>query len=295
MHTSNPRRLSGALIASTMLVLGGVALAGCASASATPEPTSTTPSSDAQRQAPQTPSGVSGLIAYAEDSLLQVQGSDAQTAVRYTDATTVTKTVSVEASAIAVGSCVTIVTDDDGTTAMSVTVTDAADDGACNLGMGLGGGFPGGGDDAQAPPEDGARPSGMPTDAPDGSSDAQGRPAGGMGGFGDFVTGAVTAIGDGTLTVESTGFGEDAETTSTDVSFGADTTITGTVAATTADIATGLCVTARGEADDAGGYDATSLALSDADQDGECSAVIGGFPGGGMASGGGAGDQGDSE
>ena len=77
------------------------------------------------------------------------------------------------------------------------------------------------------------------------------------------------------------GFGDDAETTTSDVTITAETTATGTVAATTADIATGLCVTAAGEADDAGGYDATSLALSDADENGECSTGFGGFPGGG--------------
>lgn len=300
MNTSSSRRLPGALIASAMLALGGLVLAGCASAAAAPEPSSTTPSSDAQQQGPRTASGVSGLIAYAEDGLIQVQGSDEQTAVRYTGATTVTRTVSVDASAIAVGSCVTIVTVADGTTATSVTVTDAADDGSCGFGMGVGGGFPGNGDGSgQAPSGDGARPSGepsgMPTDAPDGSGDTQGGPGGGMGGVGGVVSGAVTAVGDGTLTVESTGFGDDAETTSTDVSLGADTTITGTVSATTADIATGLCVTARGEADDAGGYDATSLVLSDTDQEGECSTGVGGFPGGGRMPGAGADGQGDSE
>jgi len=291
-------RLRNALIASGILLVGGAALAGCASATAAPEPSATEQSSDGAQQ-PQTPSGVSGLIAYAEDGLLQVQGTDEQTAVRYTDDTSITKTVAVEASSITVGSCVMIVTDDDGATATSVTVTDAADDGTCSLGMG--GGFPGGGGDGgmpsgdgQMPSGDGARPSGAPTDmpsgAPDASGDAQGGP-GGMGGFGNIVSGAVTAVGDGTLTVESTGFGDDAETTSTDVALTADTTITGTVAATAADIATGLCVTAAGEADDAGGYDATSLALSDADENGDCSSGFGGFGGRGP----GADGQGEGE
>lgn len=287
MTTLHSPRLRSSLVAGASLLVAGLALAGCASASATPEPSSTADSTDAGAAQPQTPSGVSGLIAYAEDGLLQVQSSDEQTAVRYTDSTTVTKQVSVDVSTIAVGSCVMIVTGDDETTATSITVSDAADDGTCSVGGG--GGFPGGGGDSsgQMPSGDGARPSGMPTDmpsdmptdAPDGSSDAQGGPGGMSGGFGNVVSGAVTAVGDGTLTVESTGFGDDAQTTSADVTVTSDTTATGTAAATTADIATGLCVTAMGEADDAGGYDATSLALSDPDSNGDCNSGFGGFPG----------------
>lgn len=281
MTLSTSSRLRSLVLVSSLLLTGGVVLAGCASANAEPEAAATERPTDAAQTA-RTPSGVSGLIASADDGLLQVQGSDTQTAVRYTDATTVTRSVAIDASTIAVGSCVTIVTDDDGATATSITVTDAADDGTCSLGGG--GGFPGGGDDSEMP-ADGERPAGMPTDmpsgAPDGSSDAEGGPgSAGGGGFGGFTVGTVTAATDGVLTVESD-FGDDAETTTSDVTITAETTATGTVAATTADIATGLCVTAAGEADDAGGYDATSLALSDADENGECSTGFGGFPGGG--------------
>ncbi len=298
MTTSTRARAFGA--ASSLLVIGVLVLAGCSAAADDTETASTEQSSTEQQPTQQTPNGVSGLIAYSEDGLLQVQGSDEQTAVRYTDDTTVTKTVTVDASTIAVGDCVTIVTDEDGTSATSVTVSDAADDGTCSTGFG-GGGFgdsEGPGGDGEMPSGDsaGERPDGaptdMPTDAPEGAADAQG---GGQGGFGQFVNGAVTAVADGTVTVESTGFGEDAETTSTEVALTSETTVTGTVDATTADIATGLCVTAVGEADDAGGYDATSLALSDADEDGECSTGFGGmgggFPGGDRADGGAAGSD----
>jgi len=288
MTLTTSSRLRSFVLASSLLLTGSVVLAGCASASADPEPASTEQATTDAEQAARTPSGVSGLIASADDGLLQVQGSDSQTAVRYTDATTVTKSVTIDASTIAVGSCVMIVTDEDGTTATSVTVTDAADDGTCSLGGG--GGFPVG-DDAETP-ADGERPEGMPTDMPSDAPDGQGEGSGGdtQGGpggrgFGGFTAGMVTAVADGVLTVESTGFGDDAETTTSDVTLTAETTATGTEAATTADIATGLCVTAAGEADDAGGYDATSLALSDADENGECSTGFGGFPGGGGAPG----------
>lgn len=279
MTTTTRSRLRTIATASALLVVSGLALAGCAAAAADPEPSSTEQSTDADRS-PRTPSGVSGLIAYAEDGMLQVQSSDEQTAVRYTDDTTVTRSVAIDATTIAVGDCVMISTDEAGTSATSVTVTDAAEDGSCSLGMG--GGFPGGDGTGEMPSgADGERPEGMPTDMPTDAPDG----AGGQGdrGFGSFVTGAVTAVGDGTLTVESTGFGDDAETTSTDVALTTETEVTGTIAGTIADIATGLCVTAAGEADDAGGYDATSLALSDADENGECSTGLGGgFPGGGF-------------
>ncbi|MFK4760358.1 hypothetical protein ACI3KS_05425 [Microbacterium sp. ZW T5_45] len=292
MTLSTSSRLRSLVLASSLLLTGGMLLAGCAAANADPEPTSTEQSTTDAAQTPRTPSGVSGLIASAEDGLLQVQSSDAQTAVRYTDETTVTKSVTIDTSTITVGSCVTAITDEDGTTARSITVTDAADDGTCSLGGG--GGFPGG--DSAGMPTDGERPEAMPTDmpsgAPDGSADAEGFPGGEGGGFGGFTSGTVTAVADGVLTVESTGFGDDAETTTTDITVTADTTATGTVAATTADIATGLCVTAAGEADDAGGYDATSLSLSDADENGECSTGFGGFPGGGAP---GVMDQGGDE
>ncbi|UJP11290.1 hypothetical protein L2X99_07130 [Microbacterium sp. KUDC0406] len=180
-------------------------------------------------------------------------------------------------------------TDEDAKTATTVTVTEASDDGTC----GMGGGFPGGG----GMPSDGERPEGMPTDMPtdmpsERPSDMPSGGPGGRGGFGSMVSGAVTAVSDSAITVDAVAFGEDAKTTSTEVALSADTTITGTAAATTADVKTGLCVTAMGEADDAGGYDATSLALSDPDSSGECT---GAFPGGGRMPGANSGQGGDSE
>lgn len=287
MTTTHSPRLRTLLVASSMIVAGGMLLAGCASTSEEPEETTSTEQPSGDEQTAESPAGVSGLIAYAEDGVLQVQSSDEQTTVRYTEETTVTKTVTVDASTIAVGDCVVVVTDEEGTSATSVTVSDAAEDGTCSGGLGGGGGFPGGGD-GEMPSGDGERPEGAPTDMPSGAPDGG---EGQGGGFGQFVSGPVTAVADGSITVESTGFGEDAETTSTEVALTEETTVTGTVDGSTSDIATGLCVTAMGEADDAGGYDATSLALSDADENGECSAGLGGMPGGGSFPGGGEEDE----
>lgn len=289
-----PSRFRTVLAASSLLIAGGLLLAGCSSADAADSSkTDQSPSSDAGAQPDQQAQrGVSGLIAAADDGLLQVQGTNEQTSVRYTDDTTVTKRVTIDASSISVGDCVMIMTDadSDAKTATTVTVTDAADDGTC----GMGGGFPGGGR-----PSDGERPEGMPTSMPsDRPTDMPTDGTGGPGGFGSMVSGAVTAASATSITVDAVSFGEEQKTTSTEVALTADTTITGTAAASTADVKTGLCVMATGEADDAGGYDATALALSDPDDSGQCSS---GFPGGGRMPGGqapdanGGGQGGDSE
>ncbi|MFE6733942.1 hypothetical protein [Microbacterium sp. NPDC057650] len=289
--TLTASRLRTALVASSLLVAGGLLLAGCSSADASADSSkgggSSSNAGQQQRQQ-QSPRGVSGLIASADDGLLQVQSTNEQTSVRYSDDTTVTTRVTVDASSIAVGDCVMIMTDadSDAKTATSVTVTEASDDGTCGMG-----GFPGG-----AP--SGERPEGMPTDIPkDRPTDMPTDGPGGRGGFGSMVSGAVTGVSASKVTVDAVSFGEDQKTTSTEVALNADTTITGTAAATTADIKTGLCVMATGKADDAGGYDATALALSDPDDSGQCS---GGFPGGrtpgGQApEGNGGGQSGDSE
>ncbi|MFE6995066.1 hypothetical protein ACFVAE_03855 [Microbacterium sp. NPDC057659] len=291
--TLTASRLRTALVASSLLVAGGLLLAGCSSADASADSSkgggSSSNAGQQQRQQ-QSPRGVSGLIASADDGLLQVQSTNEQTSVRYTDDTTITKRVAVGASSIAVGDCVMIMTDagSDTKSATSVTVTEASDDGTCGMG-----GFPGGG----AP--SGERPEGMPTDMPkDRPTDMPTSGPGGRGGFGSMVSGAVTAVSSSKVTVDAVSFGEDQKTTSTEVALNADTTITGTADATTTDIKSGLCVMATGKADDAGGYDATALVLSDPDDSGQCT---GGFPGGGRIPGGqapdgnGGGQGGDSE
>jgi len=255
-----------------------LALAGCSAATTT---TQTAPTTAATRapgggsgDAPRDRGGVSGLIADAQDQLLQVQGDGEQTAVRYTADTTVRKTTTVDASAIAVGDCIVAVTAQDADAATTITVTDAASDGTCTGGFG-------------GPGRAGGRPGGTPTDAPSGVP--AGGPQGGGAGFGRLTTGAVTAVGASAITVETTD--RDGSTSTADVALGTDTTVTATADATTADIAKGLCVTAMGTADDSGGYDATALTLSAPAADGTCSMGFGGF--GGRP--GGQNDQGGSD
>lgn len=242
--------------------------------------------------------GVTGEIAAITGAVMQVHGDDGQTAVSWDDATTITQTVAAALSDITVGSCVVVVGAGDDAAATSVALSTAVD-GGCTGGFGgSGGGMPGGGDmpsdgempsgmpsgapDGQAP-GDGEQPSGMPTDLPDGASgDGSGS------GFGGMTAGLVTAVDGTTITVESTGFGDDAETTTTPVTVDGSTTYSTTADADATAITVGRCVVAQGESDDSGKVAATSLVLSDAGDDG-CSTGFGGR--GSMSGGQGRGDD----
>ena len=265
-----PPRL--AFAAGAVFVL--LALAGCSTGSTASEsaPTST----PSPREDRQQPSGVSGLIAAAQDGQLQVRSAEAQTAVRYTADTTVRSTVSGTVADLRAGDCV-IAMGEEGDAVTRITVTVAVD-GECGMA-----GVPGGGaarDGAGGTPPNGVRPTDMPTDAPDGGS----RPGGSGGGFpgGSITVGKVTAVTTGAITVDAVGQSGSREdttptATSTELTVSADTVVSRTVDGTTGDISEGLCVTAQGEADDAGGYDATALTLSQPAEDGTCSTGRGGF------------------
>ena len=267
-----------------------VLLAGCAG--------SDSPDAAGARTAPPEPAsgdqplGVSGLIAAAQDGVLQVQGDDAQTSVRYTSDTTVSKTVTVDASTISVGDCVLAITGQDADAATTIRVTEASSDGTCAGFPGA----PGGGTPHDAPEMPNGAPDGpRPSGAPDGArpSDAPGPAEGGTGAFGALTIGRVTAVTATSLTVEAARLeGAEASSsaaTSSDVQIDADTVVSATVNGTTADVAVGVCVTATGEADTAGGFDATALVLSDPDEAGSCRTGMG-FPGGRPGGQGGADD-----
>lgn len=212
--------------------------------------------------------GVFGLIAAVSGTTMQVQ-ADVQTAVSWTDATTVSRQVTSDLSAVTVGSCVVAMVDDataDTPAATSVAVSEPVDGRCSAAGFGGGGMPPGmsGGDGSGLPsdfPTD--MPSGFPTDMPSGAvpgGGASGAPGGGFGGA--IVAGSVTAVDAGSVTVEQ-------ESGSTTVSVGADATVTATRSADATAIAVGLCVSVRGETDDRGGMTATALTLSDS-VDGAC-------------------------
>lgn len=218
--------------------------------------------------------GTSGKIAAIDGSTLQVQSSDAQTAVTYTDSTTISQQVGAALADVTVGSCV-MITSADGSEASETAVTAGTvritekTDGSCAVG----GGFAGG----QRP---GGAPSDMPTDMP--TDMPEGMPSGGPGGMGGMGTsGEVTAVSDTGFTVAATSRDSE-ETTSVDVTVGSDTTYTTTETATKSALAVGRCVTATGETDDTGAVTAERISVSDP-VDGECTTGFvgrGGLPGG---------------
>ncbi|MER7555360.1 hypothetical protein ABTZ46_00370 [Nocardioides sp. NPDC126508] len=229
--------------------------------------------------------GASGEIAAADGTTLQVQGSDAQTAVTYTDETTITQQVAGSLSDVKAGVCVTVTPADDtessetAVTAGTIRVSEKVD-GSCQ--GGFGGGFGGGSGGApQGMPSD--MPTDMPTNMPEGGMPSGG-PGGGMGGFG--TSGEVTAVSGDTVTVAAVAFDprsgdSSAETTTVTVTTTGETSVTATETADAGALTIGRCVTAHGTTDDTGAVSAERIAVSDP-VDGECSAGLGrgGFPGG---------------
>lgn len=212
--------------------------------------------------------GVSGEIVALSGITMQVQGAGTQTAVTWTDSTTVTATTDATADDVTVGSCVVAFAADD--VATTVQISDPADDGCTGTGM-PGGGRPSQGQDGW--PTDGSRPSppsgrpaDMPTDRP--TDLPSGMPDGRRGGVSG---GQVTEVTDTTITLST-----DDGSTST-LTVGAGTTYTQQVTSDASALVVGQCVQAQGEQDGAGNLTAASLVVS-APTDGGCATGRG--PGG---------------
>ena len=245
--------------------------------------------------------GATGLLAQIDGSTLQVQGTDAQTAVTYSSGTRFSNTVATQRSSIVVGDCVQVRSPRpaSGTgnppptaapsaatgpiTAASVDISPAVN-GTCSAFGGLG--APG----ARLPGTSGdpTRPPG----APSGQTRGPGAGGNGIGGFGAF--GKVTAVNGTSFSVESSRPQSSSATTGTPktriVDTTAATTYTRTAAATAKALVVGLCVTALGKASDTGSIAATSISLRPA-QNGTCSSGFGRRGQGGIppSSGGGTG------
>lgn len=202
--------------------------------------------------------GVSGLIAAITDDTLQVQDDSSQTAVRFDADTTITRQADLSTSEIQVGDCVIVMSED--SEVQSVTVSQPVD-GECRLGgFQPGGQEPGGTADEDPPsPPDGA-PSGDVSAPP---ADREAPSGDGFPDSGEMISGEVVAVSEDSLSIAQ-------DDTTQELVFGEDVAVTGQVEATAEDLATGLCVSAQGEADDSGGMDAESLRLSDPDESGSC-------------------------
>ncbi|WP_062460468.1 hypothetical protein [Demequina soli] len=276
----------------TAALCGSVLLAGCSSGGAAESQPDASSSGDAVlgsvpggQGGDRQPSGVTGEIAYVSDGTAQVQDGSSQTAVRFGSDTAFTRQVDLALGDVAGGQCVVAMLGDDDT-ATTITVTDAADDGTCATGLGGMGGGPGG--DGQMPtdmpsgmPTDGEMPTDLPSGAPalagDGTQTGDAMPSGGFDPS-SIVAGTVTSVKDDALVVEAS------DGTATTVTVGADTAITGTEAADADAVTVGMCMTAGGEADSSGGYDATTVYVFDAGDAGCVSTTgfggRGGFRGG---------------
>jgi len=228
----------------------------------------------------------SGLIAVASPGTLQVQSATAQNTVVYTAATKYTR---VAAGHVAAGDCLTVTgTPVAGSTkALAATFAriEAKVNGACPT-AGAGGGFAGGaGSFAQ-------RPSGAPSRAPAGNSQARRAFA--------SATGTVSSVAGSTILVKGvlrSGFGAAGPTTPASpttitITLGASAAVTQTVAATSAAAVVGQCARAIGPANDVGTITAKSITISAPGPSG-CNAGFGGrFNGTGANGAGNAGSNG---
>jgi hypothetical protein len=293
---------------------GVLALSACASAgSASPSDAASTPGAGAVAGAPmRAGGGVAGEIAAISGNTLQVQDAESQTAVSYTDTTTITRTVDAALADVTVGVCVTAFTGggaatldaggadatggsddshasaaDDTGAAASVAISDAVD-GECTVGA-----FGAGGTPPERAPSgtEGATGATPPTDAPDrvmptgapGDGSSGTVPAGpgpGGGGFGGLTAGLVTAVSATSVTVQSTA--ADGTVSTDEVTVDDSTSFTRTESADASALVVGACVTAMGEPDDKGAVVATALALSAAGDDGCTAAVTMRGPGAGQ-------------
>jgi hypothetical protein len=216
--------------------------------------------------------GASGLIAAIDGNTLQVQSQQlGQVAVTVSAATTYTQTVATTLSAVKAGVCVTAVAPQSSSSATPSAAPSSAPSGSqtrptsitagtvsistptngtCGFGgrqrTGGGSGFPTN------------RPSGFPT----------GRPSGGFGGnrgFGQVLSGLVTAVSGSTISVKENQFTPGSSTTATvdgTVTVTSSTKYTTVAPATKAALKVGKCATAIGAADSTGAVKATRVAIS---------------------------------
>lgn len=244
--------------------------------------------------------GVSGRTAEISGDTLQVQGSDGQTAVRYSASTRIAEQRDATAAAVTVGSCVMAIGRPDGAglAAETVAVSRAAA-GSCTGADAAG---PGGGFRGQ---RGGSASGSAPRSAPDsGGPGANGPGGNGPGGNGSRVPaatafGTVTAVTPTSITLSgrlrsftrgvqgspsATGASPTPEPVT--VTVAAATRYTATAAVTSKSLAVGQCVTALGTTDDIGTVTARSITIRPAGPQG-CSTGFGGrrAPASGSASG----------
>lgn len=208
--------------------------------------------------------GAAGTVTAIDGGTLSVEGQDgAETTVKATDDTTVTKTSDGELGDLAVGDNVLVVGETDGDAVAAQSITDNGDQ---ELSLGGRPGAP----DGQAPPE-GQMPNGSVPDGQAPPDGGQGFPGGGPGGM--PTAGEITKIDGETITIKTVD-GSVVTVTTSD-----DTTVSVTETIEVGDIEVGDTISAMGEtADDV--VTAQTIRVGALGQ---------GFPGGGPAGAGGPG------
>ncbi|HET9076551.1 MAG TPA: DUF5666 domain-containing protein [Acidimicrobiales bacterium] len=208
--------------------------------------------------------GASGSVAAISGSSMEVQNpSTGQTTVKWTAATTFDQTVSLAASSLSAGECVTVTgTTSNGTiTARSVAVTAAPSSGGCTAGFGAGGRgrFAGGARNGTVPPGS----------APD-TSRTPGRVPANIG----FADGKVVSASATSLVLFGSSFAglgsrpatstppTTAAPTDVTVTLNSSTTFTQVRPAAATNLAVGDCVVANGPADSTGAVTARTVRIT---------------------------------
>lgn len=287
-----PRLMTATASAAVVVLL----LAGCGSSAKPPAASS---SSSSSGSAPSSPAqgfagggnrpAASGQIAALSGDSMEVQDpATGQVTVTFTNKTTFTQTVTVPASAIVAGDCVTAVATSSNASASAaasatapptaITATMVAVStprgGSC-AGPRIGTGT------QQAPPSGAPSelPSGVPSGLPSGSRTG--------GAFGRAVFGQVSSVSGSSLVVHEAARGSQAARDVT-VTTDSATVITEQRTATAAALQVGKCISAAGTTDATGAVAATRIAISSPTANG-CTATFGRFGGrGGFNTGSGA-------
>ena len=209
--------------------------------------------------------GVVGSVAAINGSSMEVQNpSSGQTTVNWTASTTFAQTVTLTASSVTAGDCVTVVGASSGgrITARSVAVSTAPASGTCAPGAGARG-FGAGARNGTGPNRTG----------PNGTTSRRSFPAGGAARFaGSFASGKVVSSSATSLVILGTSFSGGRQPGSTPPTTAAPADITVTVQGSTVftqvrsaaatSLAVGDCVAANGPADSTGAVTARSVRIT---------------------------------
>lgn len=239
-----------------------LALAGCGgatdSATDSPDTSARVGPAETGRGGPGVPEG-SGEVVQVSDTTAQVQNQVGQVAVTWTETTTFTQQVKTDLSAVAVGACAAVTSDD--TTSAEVVATavrlSKADDDGC---VGAARRGPAGDDDQRRDTD--RTP---PSDLPDGAIERGPGAGPGRGSVGEVVSVSATGF---TVSVQDA---DEGSTATVDVTVSPDTAVTTTADASASDVKVGRCITSDGSADETGAITAQTIAVSDP-VDGGCSA-----------------------